>query len=904
MSQPESIPQRQANFVSALDQIVDLGIASVLFIAPLAMAGRYPPGRLILAILVGITAVASLLSKALTGNRSSRFLWTGGEWLACLALLIVVLQLIPLPAKTLQFLSPSTGALLPLHAQAEPGPSSADSASPIFAQWGSASLAPHATRGGLAMLIVYVLLFFVVAQRVRTRHDVERLLKSIAVAGIAMATLGLVQFLFGNGKFLWVLEHPSRDTLTAVKGTFANENHFSHFLALTLGPLLFWLVKEYRGAERNANAGFTFGTLGRRDALPMKQVLLGLGLAIVLLAGLLTYSRGGLVMMALSAAVTTGVLLYQGQVGKRMVWAVSAAVAFAALAIWIHGQEILARELSTLENASISSLDKGHGRRKIWSAVLEAVPDFAMLGSGVGSHRYIYPTYFRSESSVQYTHAESGYLHILLETGGPGFAALLLGIGISGYWIFWSLRSSDERTALLAVPLLACWLVSVVHAVFDFNWFIPANMCLTLVVVALASRLWSMNEGSSTGSVSVSTFGWYSAAAFTTVMSLFSVAYYIAPARAHSSWNEYRAWSLATNRFEEKSIGNGRQRSLGFVDGTDPTTVAHMIDLLDTTVRRDPNDGRAHVRMAAMCLRQFELLQDRSDSGMTLAQIRDAAQSAGFESHTEMNEWVTRVVGDRRGYLDRILWHSKQGIRSTPTEGLGYLYLSEVAFLDESLAGTEHSLLSQAYVVRPYDPGVQFLYGRQRLLMGDVDAAMELWKSAFRSGQTIRGRIISAVAFHAPPQEILDVFQPDLAGLRDLFEYYRARELPEQLAIVGQRYASELEQRASLMAGRPAGELWYDAQGVHQAIGNVEESADAAKKAVLAQPGEYKNHFACALRMRDAGRLEDAVREFKWCASRKPDDTTLPRVVAQIQREIRQSTALNAPVRRTGRVSR
>ena len=148
------------------------------------------------------------------------------------------------------------------------------------------------------------------------------------------------------------------------------------------------------------------------------------------------------------------------------------------------------------------------------------------------------------------------------------------------------------------------------------------------------------------------------------------------------------------------------------------------------------------------------------------------------------------------------------------------------------------------------------------------------------------------------------MFQPDLAGLRDLFEYYRSRKLAEQMSVVGEQYVIELEQRAALMAGAPASELWYDAQGVHQALGNVQESADAAKKAVLAQPGEYKNHFACALRMRDAGRLEDAVREFKWCASRRPQDATLPRVVAELQREIRQSTALNTRTPRAGRVRR
>jgi hypothetical protein len=310
------------------------------------------------------------------------------------------------------------------------------------------------------------------------------------------------------------------------------------------------------------------------------------------------------------------------------------------------------------------------------------------------------------------------------------------------------------------------------------------------------------------------------------------------------------------------------------------------------------------MRMSAMCLRQFELLQGRSENAMTLAQIRDAALSAAFDSHQQMSDWVTKVVGDNRVYLDRVLWHCKQGMRTTPTEGLGYLYLAEVAFLDESLTGTEYDLLHQAYSVRPYDPAVQFMYGRHRILAGDAATAMKLWKDAFRRGARVRRQIISAIAFQAPPQEILDVFQPDLAGLRDLFEYYRREGFDQQMQFIGERYASELESRADLMAGAPAGKLWYDAQGVHDVLGHVEESADAARNAVLAQPGEYRNHFACALRMRDAGRLEDAVKEFRWCASRKPNDAALPRVVAEMQRQLRQSKALSKNAIRSKRMSR
>ena len=891
------LKEQDAAHVVWLERIADYGLASVLFIAPLVMGGRYAPGRLLLAALVGITAVAWFLTRVLTLKKSRGWLWTGAEWIAGCAVLIVLLQLTPWSPSWLETLSPTLQQRLPMLSSPS-GDGTAEnliSSGKLATEWSQVSLAPQETRNGLATALIYVLFFFVIVQRVENKRQIERLMKGIALAGIAMAAIGIAQYLFNNGKFLWFMEHPSRDTTTVVKGTFANENHFMHFLALSLGPLLWWLVKSHSETEVTSSKKFNFGSGSKASSLPREQVLLCIGLVVVLLASLLSTSRGGLAVMGIAVVVATALFAIQGRIGSRVVGGVVVAILLAGLGSWLHGQDVLAREISTLQNISLDSLDQGEGRRKIWSAVTSAIPDFAALGSGLGSHRYVYPTYFASQSSVQYTHAESGYLHVLLEAGGAGFGLLLVAIGFFFCWIVRGLSNSSEDLNFLAVPLATAGVVSLVHAIFDFNWFIPANMCLTLAVAALAARLWSLTREEEPTSIAIPKVTWSALAGVALAMTVFSVSQLTGPAKAHGSWHEYLAWSLASKRFEAKSTGPGRQRSLGLVDASEPDTVARMIQLLHETVSQDPNHGRAHIRMAAMCLRQFELLQAESDNAMGLAQIRDAALTNEFESADEMRTWVQKVAGANYAYLDRVLYHCRAGLRATPTEGKAYLYLSEVAFLDPQLENSEFELLQQAYNVRPHDPSIQFTYGRQLLLAGDTQQALEMWKSAFKKG-SIRKRIIDAIGFQSPPHELLALFEPDIHGLRDIFEYYRRNNLKPQMNFVGRQYVIEVERQAQLMTGEVAADLWLDAQFAYEQLGQIEDAATAAKNAVIAQPSSYKSHFACACRMRDAGQLEEAIREFEWCRSRKPDNSELPIVIAQLKQAQRKSQVLGANV--------
>ena len=214
-------------------KIIDGGLAGVIFLLPFVMGGRHPLGQLILAALAVVTGLAWAIRQCLRPHPIWRPTWILA--LISAGLILIMLQTIPLPQSLLQLLAPSQANILPLWNAAQP-----DSAS--LGRWNTISFAPEETRANLVLALSYGLLFFVTAERIKAIEDVERLLRWCALSAMCMAVFGLVQYLAGNGKFFWFYSPPFTNTFGGVKGSFTNRNHFAHFLALGVGPLIWWLL--------------------------------------------------------------------------------------------------------------------------------------------------------------------------------------------------------------------------------------------------------------------------------------------------------------------------------------------------------------------------------------------------------------------------------------------------------------------------------------------------------------------------------------------------------------------------------------------------------------------------------------------------------------------------------------
>lgn len=909
-------------------RLVDIGLASVIFLAPLFMGGRYEIGRLVYVGVVCFTAVCWAARQCVTSDAQWR--WSGAELILLAGVLLIVLQLTPLPQPLLLRLSPEIGELLPLWC------SQTDSTVQLGG-WNELTLTPQATRGGLVTLMAHVMLFLVVVQRIRKFRDLERLIRWLALAAVGMAALGLAQFLLGNGKFLWIYEHPSRDTYYAVKGTFQNQNHFAHFLALGIGPLIWWLQRQWATRESKRQP---FGRNRHGHTLKdMGKQLLAIALGIVALAGLLTFSRGGVIAMFVAATVCLAILVWRGLLGRKTLFAVAGLVVLLAGALSVHGYEPLARKLATLRDSR--SLDElCHARKALWAAHMKAIPRFPLTGTGAGSHADVYRTYLDEYFDVTFTHGENGYLHLLFETGIPGLVLMLTAAGLAFYWCIRALLASarspqgqmgkgrssiesresrakgrqarrksnrpaeqDTSTAIsgngiaaCAAALLAGLAASMIHSFGDFVWYIPACMSLTIIVAACACRLFQLaTEGKNAcsdhasatssrtfvrtlqrllvpeGDVRMPRFVCITAAVLLCGAAGMMLANRVPPALAASDWDAYFKLARTT-------------RGAPLQDETAIECLPAMRRHLERVLQHDPYNARANVRLAGVYLRLFDVEQQRSENPMPLCQIRDAALGSPFGSREAQDQWLSVVLGENRSYLDKAAVHAKRGLRLCPLQGEAYVYLAELAFLDSNSPERKRAYIAQGLRVRPYDGAVLFAAGKEAMLAGDIREALNLWKRSFHQDPRQQSQIIELLAPQAGAEEFLQHFQPDVTAMGKLLTHYRKNDRVEEAQYVGHRYVAVLEQEARDEQDIAAAQLWDQARAVHEFLGDVPRAVNCARQAVTQTPGDFGKHRTLATTLLKSGQYDEAVRELQWCLRRQPDDQNLKQMLQTASR--------------------
>lgn len=856
-----STPQ---SFSDLLLLIVDTGLAAVLLFAPWFMGGRHPLGQFVLVVISVIVATAWVVRQALSHQQVT---WkiSGCELLLLAAVALVILQLTPLPVELLQSLSPHLTRLLPLWMPATQPPDA-------LGTWNQLSLSPDATRAGLAMLLCYGLLFVVTLQRIETVEDVERLLRWFAVSAILLATVGLFQYLTSNGKFLWIYQHPFRDTHDAVKGPFINKNHFAHLLALGLGPLI-WSVQRALSrvqAARDPRFGDNALTSADLEWLVMVQCI---GLGVVMFAGLMTLSRGGAIAMFAALAVSGGLLYRIGALSSRLVVSFGLVSLFIGGALAIHGYQRVTDRIDDITSASVERLDNAGFRRKLWTADLAAARDFASLGTGIGSHRDVYRMYLPETWDVEMTHAENGYLQVALESGIPGLTLLLIGIGLATYWCLETLRSTrNRRTYVAAVAVTAGLAASVLHSCCDFVWYISSCMAATVLLLACACRLMELSREGCERWVWIR---WR--------ISRPSLALAVGIIVLMGGW-------MANNRFRAAAAAPHWDRYLTFV-GSNENAEGNAVpseDLLDdlrTAAQWTPDDPRTHTALARMALRRFEEIQKASPNPMPVSQIRDAAMRSRFGSRQQLDHWLNNAFGAHRRYLEEALWHTRAALINGPLNGDAYLFLSELCFLENAHPETRDAYVQQALAVRPYDGDVLISAGREKALVGAWPQALEYWKRAFHCGPTHQ-KILISVASSAGigPRDFLEIFRPGWPEIRMVYEAYAPLAAPQDVAQLREVYLSAAESALRRMQPSAAALALYDMYRTFKSVGPPEQALATLKQAVKANPNQTMYRRDLAIELKNAGDFAAAEKELNWCLQRYPDNRELRDALAEVVR--------------------
>jgi tetratricopeptide (TPR) repeat protein len=363
------------------------------------------------------------------------------------ATVLVALQLVPLPPGLLAFLSP-TGAALQQSTLEPLG---------LWPDWRPLTLDPGATAHELAKLATWACAAAAAALLGDTRERRERILKAIALSGVAVALACYGAALVGLGR------------LTESKATFVNPNHLSSFLLLGCWISLGFGLRA-RGAERVAwLTGFVcagsqvFLSLSRAG---IAAFFVGAGMAAVLAV------RSG----HAAAAVRR---LYGATDGAAAWRAVAAPVAVStALAVtaWLALDRVVAEMRTVSEVTSDVKLS-------LWPLGAQVLAQYPRAGIGRGAFDTLFAAYKVEMAQVTFTHLENTWLQVPIDVGVPAGLAFLVLLGLT-----WLRGARSREPSRPMIGALAGVTAVAAHDVFDFSLELNAVAIPFLVILALAGR--------------------------------------------------------------------------------------------------------------------------------------------------------------------------------------------------------------------------------------------------------------------------------------------------------------------------------------------------------------------------------------------------------------------------------
>ena len=358
------------------------------------------------------------------------------------------------------------------------------------------TVSPSQTARSLLLFLSYVGVYVLVVNLIRQRHELDRLVRILLLAGAVLAFLSVVDFLLRESWLFHWRPGPFGSRLT---GPFVNPDHWAAWMVMLICLGLGHLAGN-SGSQRHRGPR-TLSTSTRRREATLRQYLPLFGLTLMALATVLTLSRG-----ALLAVLAAGLILLAGLArvrSRRWVLALSAVLGAMTLtyALWIGVEPLLAR-LAHSEHV---------GRLEQWRSSVPMILSFPALGVGLGAYKDIY---FRFQPGVllpgrvYFPYAHSDLLQLVIETGVVGAAlglwaavrvardlvgAHLLGRGRCPVSSDAHVRRSDPFSVGIMLGSLGAVVAICAHSAVDFSARIPADgvlaaACLGIATVAAHTR--------------------------------------------------------------------------------------------------------------------------------------------------------------------------------------------------------------------------------------------------------------------------------------------------------------------------------------------------------------------------------------------------------------------------------
>lgn len=451
------------------ERFIELCMVVLLAFMPLCFGVVHAWSEQIVFGLVAVISIATLIRLTIMPRRGLY-----GSWIylaLILMLLFVALQLFRFPADLLQGLSPHTVDVKQRYLADLPH------ADTLLSRM-SLSFYPQGTVHDLRLVWTVAVIVFAVLNIYRKPVLIKHLLTIIALIGGGMALLAIAQIVTRTDKIYWIIPstHPLADA-----GPFVNHSHFSQFMNLSVGAALARILVELH--ERFFQRKDTSVPEVMDYLRSSRAFYLWLLVAIVILGMIsifLSMSRGGMISILIAGSFTTLIMtLQKGSKCRGQLMVIMALVAF--ICVLYIGFDAVYDRL-----ASLGDIDQAEGGRwQIIQDIASAWKRFPVFGTGLGTHKVVYPMFDRSTIPALAAYADNEYAQTLEETGLIGFTLLV--IIILCIWIayFKTIFHISHPIQTASYGLGYGLLAIMIHSFSDFGQHLPANAILTAIFGSL-----------------------------------------------------------------------------------------------------------------------------------------------------------------------------------------------------------------------------------------------------------------------------------------------------------------------------------------------------------------------------------------------------------------------------------
>lgn len=309
-----------------------------------------------------------------------------------------------------------------------------------------------------AIVISFILLYFVIINTIKTRKELDFLIKVFVLSAVVVSIYGIFQYYMGAsfGSSSFVDQEMFEDITGRANATFDNPNTFGTYLLFVIPLSVSLIFSEKKWFQKIIMIGAFF-------------------VMIIVLA--LTYSRG----CYLGVILSIGIFMLLANL-KFIVLFLGALV----VSPFILPQSIINR-FASIGNLSESSASY---RVSIWRGAIEMIKNFwhTPIGQGSTAFNSVYPLY--ALNAVYAEHSHNLFLQIIIETSFIGFV-LFMGMLVSFYrYLLSGIKLvKDKACKLYLIAFVSGMSGFLLQSIFDNTWYNNRIILIFWIFVAIAIRV-------------------------------------------------------------------------------------------------------------------------------------------------------------------------------------------------------------------------------------------------------------------------------------------------------------------------------------------------------------------------------------------------------------------------------